>query len=308
VWPDGTTQLPEERILSTTVAGVERVRLAGEIERRLLVNYRVDPDVVHSLLPPGLRPQVVAGFAVAGICLIRLGAVRPVGFPRWVGQRSENAAHRIAVEWDTPDGTGTGVYIPRRDSGSLLNVAVGGRLFPGRHHRARFHVVETEAELQVGCRNADGSVDVNVHGRITGEPLASSLFPDLAAASRFFRQGAVGWSPGPGGALQGLRLVTTDWRMDPVVVDSVRSSFTTSPPGSRSGRPPSTARWSCDGSRSSGTRRRSRDASVGRLRRCRSRRADRDGDAQRLGVAFLIRMALNSSVADATASTQHHRS
>jgi hypothetical protein len=229
-------KLPEERILSTTVAGVERVRLAGEIERRLLVNYRVDPDVVHSLLPPGLRPQVVAGFAVAGICLIRLGAVRPVGFPRWVGQRSENAAHRIAVEWDTPDGTGTGVYIPRRDSGSLLNVAVGGRLFPGRHHRARFHVVETEAELQVSCRNADGSVDVNVHGRITGEPLASSLFPDLAAASRFFRQGAVGWSPGPGGALQGLRLVTTDWRMDPVVVDSVRSSFydqpTRFPPGS----------------------------------------------------------------------------
>ena len=84
-------------------------RITSEIERRLLVNYRADPDVVARLLPEPFRPQLADGAAVVGICLIRLGATRPVGFPRWIGLRSENAAHRIAVEWDEPAGTRTGV-------------------------------------------------------------------------------------------------------------------------------------------------------------------------------------------------------
>lgn len=54
-------------------------RLAGTVQRRLLVNYRVDPDVIASLLPAPFRPQLVNGFAVAGICLIRLGSMRPAG-------------------------------------------------------------------------------------------------------------------------------------------------------------------------------------------------------------------------------------
>ena len=45
--------------------------MSSVIERRLLVNYRVDPGVARSLLPAPLRPQVVNGWAVAGICLIR---------------------------------------------------------------------------------------------------------------------------------------------------------------------------------------------------------------------------------------------
>ncbi|WP_218137711.1 hypothetical protein [Streptomyces sp. 2131.1] len=44
------------------------------------------------------------GHAVTGICLLRLGSVRPVRAPKALGLRSENAAHRIAVEWDGPDG------------------------------------------------------------------------------------------------------------------------------------------------------------------------------------------------------------
>ncbi len=34
--------------------------------------------------------------------------------PRRLGLRSENAAPRIAVEWDDATGPRTGVYIPRR--------------------------------------------------------------------------------------------------------------------------------------------------------------------------------------------------
>src|SRR5262245_14353375 len=116
--------------------------LAGTVDRRLLVNYSADPGVIARLLPAPFRPQVVRGRAVAGICLIRLRHMRPAGLPSWLGLVSENAAHRVAVEWDTPRGVRSGVYIPRRDSDSLVNVVVGGRAYPGVHHRARFDVDE----------------------------------------------------------------------------------------------------------------------------------------------------------------------
>ena len=52
-------------------------RLDGEIQRRLLVNYRVDPEWIARILPQPFCPQVVNGYAMAGICLIRLGSMRP---------------------------------------------------------------------------------------------------------------------------------------------------------------------------------------------------------------------------------------
>ena len=72
----------------------------GIIERRLLVNYRVAPGALAGILPAPFRPKLVGGYAIAGICLIRLASVRPRGLPAGLGLRSENAAHRIAVEWD----------------------------------------------------------------------------------------------------------------------------------------------------------------------------------------------------------------
>lgn len=99
--------------------------LRGRIERRLLVNCRVDPEVVVRVLPEPFRPQLVGDAAVTGMCLIRLAEVRPGRLPRWVGLHSENAAHRIAVEWDTPTGIKSGFYIPRRYSNSWVNIALG---------------------------------------------------------------------------------------------------------------------------------------------------------------------------------------
>lgn len=74
--------------------------LEGTIDRRLLVNYRVDPAMLQELLPTPFRPKLVHGMGVAGICLIRLKHLRPRGLPTMIGFSSENAAHRIAVEWD----------------------------------------------------------------------------------------------------------------------------------------------------------------------------------------------------------------
>jgi len=126
------------------------------MERRILVNYRVDPDVLASALPPPFRPVLVDGHGVAGKCLIRLGGICRAMFPALVGLTSENAAHRVAVRWDTPSGPRTGVYIPRRDTSSLLAAVAGGRLFPGllkicmAYQRAKEADSQERAEAQRG--------------------------------------------------------------------------------------------------------------------------------------------------------------
>jgi hypothetical protein len=201
-------------------------QLAGVVERRLLVNYRVDPEVLRRLLPEPFRPQLVDGAGVAGICLIRLGGLRPRWAPSALGLTSENAAHRIAVEWDGPEGLTAGVYIPRRDTASRLTTLLGGRLFPGAHTRARFDVAETDTDLKVAFTALDGGAAVDVHVRVEPELTGSALFADVDTASRFFEGGAVGYSPGRDGRrLEALRLSTQAWRVDPARVVSARSTF-----------------------------------------------------------------------------------
>lgn len=200
--------------------------LSSVVERRLLVNYRVDPDVAARLLPEGLRPQLVHGRAVAGICLLRLGSVRPTWAPKAFGLRSENAAHRIAVEWDGPDGVENGVYITRRDSASRLNAWAGGRVFPGEHGRAGFEVSETPDEARVAFATRDGDVRVDVTVEHSDELRGSELFADLAEASRFFQGGAKGYSPTRSGRhLDGMELHTDAWHVEAGRVRSASSSF-----------------------------------------------------------------------------------
>ena len=201
-------------------------RMSSVVERRLLLNYRVDPGVAARLLPAPLRPQLVGEHAVAGICLIRLGRLRPDWAPGRFGLRSENAAHRIAVEWDGPEGRSTGVYIPRRDSSSLINVLAGGRLFPGAHNSARFEVRETPTDLHVAFGSRDDTARVSVDVRVVERFAGSELFADLEQASEFFRRGSAGFSATRGQRhLDGIELRTDSWRVTPVEVTSARSTF-----------------------------------------------------------------------------------
>jgi hypothetical protein len=201
-------------------------QIEGRIERRLLVNYRVDPEVIARVLPAPFRPQLVGDAAIAGICLIRLGDMRPMHFPRWLGVNSENAAHRVAVEWDTPSGPQTGVYIPRRDSDSWANIVLGGRVYPGEHHRARFRVEETDQHVRVAFTSRDGSAQVDVSVDLTAQLSGSRLFADLAEASAFFQAGSIGYSATRRPErFDGLALKSSAWRVEPVVVNHANSSF-----------------------------------------------------------------------------------
>lgn len=198
----------------------------GVIDRRILVNYRADPNVLAPLLPGPFRPKLFRGFGMVGICLIRLKRVRPVFVPPWLGISSENAAHRTAVEWDENGAAREGVYVRRRDTNSRLNALAGGRIFPGVHHHARFSVEETADRFRIGLRSDDGVTTMSVSGRRAGRLPGSSVFETPDEASAFFQAGSLGYSATPDPSrFQGLELRCLNWHVEPLEVDEVRSSF-----------------------------------------------------------------------------------
>lgn len=212
-------------------------KIRGLIDRRILVNYRVEPKVLSKLLPEPFRPKIISGVGIAGICLIRLKDIRPSGFPATFGVTSENAAHRIAVEWDEDGIIREGVYIPRRDTSSRFNMLFGGRVFPIVNHFAQFQVQESDERFQIVIDSDDRETHVAVDVQLAEGLPSTSIFESLEMASRFFEQGAVGYSPAAGSSeLHGVELRSFNWKIEPLAIKKVESSFfedtTIFPPGS----------------------------------------------------------------------------
>lgn len=202
--------------------------IKGVIRRRILLNYRVSPKAVEKLLPSNFRPKLFKGHAIAGVCLIRLEKVRPNGLPAFAGISSENSAHRIAVEWEDSNGCSReGVFVPRRDTGSLLNSLAGGRLFPGVHHHSEFRVKDSGGRISLEVVAPDSASPlVEVEAEETDHLPESSVFGSLEESSGFFEAGCIGYSSRPGSdIMDGLLLKVSRWRVMPLDVKRVRSAY-----------------------------------------------------------------------------------
>src|SRR5260221_7219773 len=205
--------------------------LQGTIDRRLLVNYRVDPDSLQKLLPDPFRPKRIHGMGIAGICLIRLKQLRPRALPALLGFSSENAAHRIAVEWEEHGQHREGVYIPRRDTSSQFNILIGGILFPGVHHHASFQVREEDEFFSVHLASDDGESRVTVEAHVASHLPEHSIFASLEEASAFFEHGSRGYSvTREAGRIESLELRFSTLHVAPLPAAKAQAKFFYDPP------------------------------------------------------------------------------
>lgn len=209
--------------------GLRIPQLGGVIRARLLLNYRVDPDVVRGLLPRPFAPLTINGAAVAGTCVIRLEKLRPKNL-RWFPSMSfTSVAHRVAVEWRDQAGLQSGVYIWRRLTGSRLVALAGGRVFPGSQSAAnvRLHV---DGRSVRAVAFAGGDTILNGLCERRPNSRGGNLFVDHAARERFFAAGGLGMSPARGGAgYDGMRLEVENWNSALVEAVNVQSSFYDNP-------------------------------------------------------------------------------
>ena len=201
--------------------------IKGIIRRRMLVNFRLDPEVAARQLPGPFRPKLHAGHAIGGVCLIRLEDIRPRGVPAALGINSENAAHRFAVEWTDEDGAQQeGVFVPRRDTSLWLNHVAGGRVFPGEHYLADFNIGDTAGRLDFQMESRDGAMQVRLRAEETEAWPEDSCFDSLAETSDFFENGRIGWSATRDpGRLDGLKLDIPAWQVGALAVEEAHSSY-----------------------------------------------------------------------------------
>lgn len=200
-------------------------RVECRIERRLLVNYRIDPARAQSLLPTRFRPQIVSGWAVGSVCFLRLRDLRPGHVPSTFGITTENVAHRFAVEWNDDEGCHSGVFVPRRDTNSRIAVLGGDKVFPGAQRLARFEVRDIGPELRIEVESRDRTINISVTARECSA-MGGELFSGLEDAIGFFRRGPVGYtSSGSSDCLTGVRMECESWDAQPVSIEHMTSSI-----------------------------------------------------------------------------------
>jgi hypothetical protein len=194
----------------------------GVIARRVLLNFRIDPAVMARSLPPPFRPKLYKGHAIGGVCMIRFQYLRPRLVPRWLGTTSENAAHRVAVEWMEGDQSREGVFIPQRNTASLFNRTLGGRVFPGVFSKSEFEVNESGQSISMRIRDDEGEA-VRFSGNLATEHSSGSIFPSIEEAADFFSLGATGYSLCRDGKnFEGMELLSLSWKIAPL---EVRESY-----------------------------------------------------------------------------------
>jgi hypothetical protein len=198
----------------------------GIIDRRVLLNYRIDPQALKRVLPLPFQPKLYDGHGIGGVCMIRFRGLRPRFVPAWLGLGSENAAHRIAVQWEQDGELREGVFIPRRDTNSWFNKTLGGRVFPGIFQRSRFEGRETDSAIALRIVRADGGTEISFSGHVAERLPAASIFPSLEAAAGFFSLGATGYSAtNTEGHYHGMELRSLHWTVSPLAVEESHSCF-----------------------------------------------------------------------------------
>ena len=200
--------------------------LNGIIDRRILINYRIKPEVVKSLLPPHVEPLVINGYASGGICLLRLKSIGVKYSPSFLRITSENAAHRFLITYRKDDQIIKGVYIPRRDTDSKLNVLLAGKLFSWPHYPAIFQVEEGNDRYSVNMKSRDGKTELKVDAELDHNFPTNSMFDSIEHASSCFQSCPVGVSPSTNPKrFKTIQLKTRTWNVKPLQVRSLKSSF-----------------------------------------------------------------------------------
>jgi hypothetical protein len=197
----------------------------GVIKRRFVLNYRADPKVVKQVLPPSFNPKLYHGYAIVGVCLVRLESLRPRGLPAWLGVSSENAVHRIVADWiDSTGRPREGIFVARRDTDLWLSTILRGKLFAGDYHQARFAVEESVGHVEFACRSLDRTTQVSFSGDDALQLPASSCFKSLQ--EDFFRGVDAGSSLSEDTqSLKGIALEGKEWKIRPFRISRVSSSF-----------------------------------------------------------------------------------
>jgi hypothetical protein len=153
------------------------------IRSRCLVVYRLDPDAVRSLLPAGLQPRTLQGFAIGSACYTRLGPTPLFRLNERRAGGSDHLSYRIAVRCeDGADAT----WIARRETSSWLEARCGAKLRRGEYARSSFRVKEDAFAIELEVEGEHGEA-FYLRGEAAGAA-QSAIFASAQALESFLSE------------------------------------------------------------------------------------------------------------------------
>mgnify|MGYP000134884593 CR=1 FL=1 len=200
--------------------------IRGTIERRILVNYRVDIGTLGAVLPEPFRGREVgeSGKGIGSLCFMRIEDARLRFTPRSTGISVETLTHRISAERDSNGGTENCVYVPRRDVSSRFCATVGKSALPTDLGCADFRVWEKDGVCRVRVDCGEEYAGVEIHETGSDEITEGSVFDSVESASEFFCEAGMRYSPS-GERYDGIEFCPREFEMKPVEVKELQSSY-----------------------------------------------------------------------------------
>ncbi len=200
-------------------------RFVGDVEGRVLLNYRVDVEELEAVLPEAFHPvEVDDGVGVGGVCASTIRDLRPGAAPEALSVSTVNTSHRIAVVWKEDDDVRRGSYVTRRDVAGRLKALAGGAVLPGVVRPARI-TVDVNADggryyVRADCRDEFVRLRADESNALDDE----SLFSQPGDVLDVYEDEEVAYSGSPG-SFESVRSGCIDSNLRPLKVEKARSSF-----------------------------------------------------------------------------------
>ena len=153
------------------------------IRCRCLVVYRIAPERVAPLMPSGLRPRLVQGYAVGAACYTRLGPGPLFRLHERGTGGSDHLSYRFAAQRENGAGAS---WVARRETSSWLEARCGSKLLRGEYGRSSFRVQSDAFAIEIAVEGERGE-EFYLRGEATGAAL-NTLFPSAHALESFLRE------------------------------------------------------------------------------------------------------------------------
>lgn len=171
----------------------------GQLIDRYLFNFRVDPEVLQSHLPPikWLKPRVINGYGVVSFCLLRLEGVTLWPLPSQLGFDTISCAYRCAVINDSSTRSEPSVYVLGRNTNLPIASRFGSILFSGAMKMVRSSIETLQSHVNIHAGFLDGQPLFSAKARLpqNGSKSNSKLFGSLESFVDFIKGGESSYTP-----------------------------------------------------------------------------------------------------------------
>jgi hypothetical protein len=171
----------------------------GRLIDRYLFNFRVNPEVLESHLPPieWLKPRIINGSGVVSFCLLRLEGVTLWPLPTQMGFDTVSCAYRCAVVDSSGASPEPSVYVLGRNTNLPIASRFGSMLFSGAMKMIRTSIEGNGQHTDISASFLDGQklFTARVRPAKAGR-LDSKLFGSLDSFVDFIKGGASSYTPG----------------------------------------------------------------------------------------------------------------